>query len=351
MKNWFHPRLRLGVCIPLVLGIEADALGQTNPDPAKIYDDAVPLMREGDYENACRMLQKSYDIEPKFGRLYTLALCRDLQGRTATALGLYKEYLTGTADLEQAELMKHKERRAKAAERVQALNESVPKLKLIWRGEAPRDIDVQVDGRDALPQLNTDWPQDPGDHVITVRKKDGPDQSQTVTLANDQPVNEVDLTPVEVAPVKVDVPAPVPDVHITSERFPDKLLKPAVETPASPSFQRNLGRMWFGVAAAGGVGAGVLGIIAATKKGDVEEGCPRVATQLVCKKAGAAALEEGTMWADAATTSLVLSGALAVVGLVELTRSIPKKTAAERHLQLNVGAGQQHGFVTFSGRF
>lgn len=339
------------MCIPLLLSIEASAFGQTSPDPSKLYEEGVPLMQQGDYENGCRKLQESYDIEPKFGRLYTLALCRDLQGRTATALGLYKDYLTGIAELGEENLGKHGERRAKAAERVRALNESVPKLKLVWRSDIPRDIDVQMDGRDAMPQLNTDWPLDPGDHVLTIRRKNNPDKSQTVTLANDQPVHEVDLTPVEVAPVKGEAQAPVHNVPITPVKVPDKPVNGSTPTAQNRSSQRNLGWMWLGVAGGGSVLAAAFAIKAAAFKGDVEEGCPQKGAKLDCGLAGATALEEGTKWADAATTTLALSGGLAVVGLVELTRRAPTNAVFDRRVHVNIGVGQQHGFVTLSGRF
>lgn len=354
MCRRLYRELRIPLCAGLVLGASfgatSTALGQTNPDPAKLFEEGKADMAKGDYENGCPKLQTSYDLEPKFGRLYTLALCRDRQERTATALALYKDYLTGTAELDDDAKKSHADRMASAAERVRALKEAVPRIKMVWRGDIPEDIDVQLDGRDALPRLNTDLPLDPGDHIITTRKKGRKDDVRTVTLQNGQPTREVDLTPAEVHPVTVEVKPAVPDVAIVPQ-IPAKPPAASNKNPSGGFSQRTLGFMWFGVAGVGGLAASIMGIKAATMTSDVEKGCPRQGVQLVCSTAGAAALDEGMMWGNAASTTLVLSGALAIVGAVELTRHTPKKSAMGRPVYVRVEAGQRQGMITLEGRF
>jgi len=341
MYGQANKALQRSLCASLIL-VASTALGQTAPDPANLYEQGKELMNAGDYVNGCRLLQESYDFEPKFGRLYTLALCRDREGRSATAWALYRDYLAGIAELEGEARESHAKRASDAAERVRALDATVPRLKLVWRGEIPENIDVRLDGRDALPKLNTDWPLDPGDHVITVRENGAAEESRTLKLENGQTPLEVDLTPPEKPPAKIEAPPPEPKVVPPPEKKP---MPKEIKTVANS--QRNLGLMWFGVAGAGLVTATILGIKAATMKTDVERGCPR----LVCTDAGGAALNDGLAWGDAATVTLGLSGALAMVGAVELWgRGKPKKANAQT-LQVHVGAGPSQGFVSVEGKF
>lgn len=342
MYGQVNKSLQWGLCVS-ILFVPSSVFGQPAPEPAKLFEEGKERMNTGDYVNGCRLLQESYDLEPKFGRLYTLALCRDREGRSATAWGLYKDYLTAIAELEGEARESHAKRASDAAERVRALDATVPRLKLVWRGKIPENIDVRLDGRDALPKLNTDWPLDPGEHVIIVRGNGEAEEPRTLKLENGQPTVEVDLTPPEKPPAKVEAPPPEPKV------VPPPEIKPTIQKDKQTGVlsQRTLGLMWFGVAGGGVVAAAILGIKAASMKSDIEKGCPN----LVCSKDGSPLLDEGYAWGNAATITLGLSGALAVVGAVEMWgRGTPKKPVAQK-LNVQIGAGPRDGFVMVEGRF
>lgn len=145
-------------------------------------------MRKGDLVTGCPLLQDSYDDEPNDVCLAALARCRDFEGKRATALEHYREYLGAFEKMSEDDQTRHTERAQFARKRVSELEAVVPTLQLVWRGEVPKDIQVKFDGSDALGQLNTDWPFDPGERRIEVLQKGVADEPRAVTLDAVKPV-------------------------------------------------------------------------------------------------------------------------------------------------------------------
>lgn len=344
----------LAFLVPLSFAPHVQA--QTAPNPKSLFKEAEIALKAGDVATACSKFQESYDIEPKFGRLQALADCRDREGRSATALELYHDYLTGLAQLEERERKNHAKRAAHAAERIRVLEVEVPRLKLVWRGPLDENVDVQVDGRDALPKLNTEWQLDPGDHVVTVRKKDAPDKSQKIKLVNGEPMVEMDLTPPEKPPAPVQPPLDVsevtqPEKPKSTAELQGPPIQQSMATKPSQSYvlsQRHLGFMWLGV---GGLGAGIaagLAYYASTYTAVIDAKCSPTGSRVdTC----AQALNDGYAWGNAATAALVVGGALATVGVVELWGRGTSKPVSPSAMRVRFGVGAQHGVVAVEGRF
>ena len=129
---------------------------------ATLFDAGRALLEQGKYELACENFEESSQLDPKPGTDLSLALCRERQGRTATAWAYYKQAAT------LARIRDHHEQYEIATESAKRLEatlshltihivEPVPGLKITYdnipMGQAQFDIALPVD---------------PGQHLITV---------------------------------------------------------------------------------------------------------------------------------------------------------------------------------------
>ncbi len=143
-------------------------------DPAALFDKGLADMRAHRFPEACRELAESYRIDPHAGGLFTLAECETQSGKTASALADYDRFLNLVAHLPARDRTKQAERAKVAAERRAALARDVPTLTISLDASVPAGSTVTVDGR-AIPSANVGslLPEDPGDHVVSVRAPDG----------------------------------------------------------------------------------------------------------------------------------------------------------------------------------
>ena len=58
-----------------------------------LFEDGVRLMKAGQFDEACPKIAESQRLEPRPGTLFTLAECLANDGKIATALARYEEYL------------------------------------------------------------------------------------------------------------------------------------------------------------------------------------------------------------------------------------------------------------------
>jgi hypothetical protein len=345
-KHW----VRLGIAVGLFC-VEANALGQTAADKKKadkLFAEAKKLDEEEKFAAACPLLEQAQELDPTDGTLFALAECRDHEGKPATALWYYRTYLETSGTLAPNASEKRVKRVESSKARIEALKAQVARLKLVWRGDLPSDIKVTVSGLDGLSQLNTEWPMDPGEHLVVVERGGHAEAPRVVTLESGKAV-DVDLTPI--------VNAEVPTVT-TNEPQQSKLVSrstpPAARgvvptaSPNGPSnAQRIAGGTVFGVGVAGLAVGALLGGIAVRQKDIVDTDCLPDPNGFNCSPAGMTAVQDMNMAGNASTAAFVVGGFASVVGLVLVFKK-PHKTT-NTTVQFTASSG--NGFVSVKGGF
>jgi len=138
--------------------------GAQSEDPAiaeQLFRDGRSLMEAGKTDEACEKFAASQRLAPALGTQLNLAICREKQGKTATAWSLF-------ADVE-AEASRRGDPRARIAhDHETALAGQLKKL-VIEVPAPPPGMVIKLDGT-VLPAgvLGTEIPVDPGEHDLLV---------------------------------------------------------------------------------------------------------------------------------------------------------------------------------------
>ena len=117
-----------------------DSFGQASVVADKLFRQAVESMKAGDFAAACPLLDRSYQLDPKDGTLFTQANCRDREGKLMIAAGHYRAYVRSFEKMTGVTRQKHKERADTAQTRVTEIDIILPKIKLVW--ETPVHIGI-----------------------------------------------------------------------------------------------------------------------------------------------------------------------------------------------------------------
>ena len=161
MKRSTFFAIPLVVATTLSLSVESYAQAQGDPGRADtLYREAVELFKAGNVKGACAKLDESFNLEAKTQTLFSLAKCRQREGRVATAWLQFGELVKrGEREGDAAKLAEYK---AKYAE----LDRLVPRATLKLEAH-PEVTDVKLDGK-SIPR--SEWtapvPVDPGEHVF-----------------------------------------------------------------------------------------------------------------------------------------------------------------------------------------
>ncbi|MBK6516110.1 MAG: hypothetical protein IPG04_18925 [Polyangiaceae bacterium] len=186
-------------------------------DPAAadaLFKEALALLDEGKWSEACPKFKASFDFDPSVSTLINLARCSEHDGKLATAWGQLAEAqrlnLDAPAGPRRSQLEAHIKKLS------DALSTRLPRVRLVLAGAAPQaEVAMARDGV-ALPAsaLGQALPLDPGEHVVSVAAPgyvtaetrftilEG--QSLDVTLEIKRATSEVGpalMPPLEVAPV------------------------------------------------------------------------------------------------------------------------------------------------------
>jgi hypothetical protein len=156
-------------------------------DPGRadaLYREAVDLFKQGNVKGACAKLDESFNLDPKTQTLFSLAKCRQREGRVATAWVQFNELVKrGEREGDATKLAEYK---AKAAE----VDRLVPRATLRLETH-PEVTEVRLDGK---PLPRSEWsapiPIDPGEHVfhfagtgkLETEKRINLRESETITV-------------------------------------------------------------------------------------------------------------------------------------------------------------------------
>lgn len=254
-----------------LLLVPCSALAQSDTAIAEqLFRDGRQLMDQGKTDEACEKFLASQRLAPALGTQLNLAICREKQGKTATAWSIF-------ADVEAAAERKGDPRARIAHDHEAALAGQLKKV-VIEVPSPPAGMVIKLDGT-VLPAgaLGTEIPLDPGDHdlLVTAPGKKPWEQSKLslgpsattvhvrVELEDEAPA----AAPPTAAPATTTDATPQPAPALTDTRGPDTQ---ASEQPSSGGgdTKRTIG--WI-VGGAGLVALGVAGyygLTAISRKND-----------------------------------------------------------------------------------
>jgi hypothetical protein len=300
-------------------------------------------LNRGEYATALILFRTSQELYPSPGTLLNLALCEERLGMVGSALQHFQEVVR---------LLPPGDERLSIARNGAAMIEPrVPRLRIEVAKGAPEGISLLRDGAPiAAADLGKDLPLDPGKHVVVVKAPGRADRPYAITLVEgarevltvepgpDPSAAASDPKPRE--PARGDPPvAPVSAPPIGAGA--------AVPPPDFPSFDPTAGNptrtAGFMVGGVGVVSLAVgvtTGVLAFSKKDEVDSLCPRAD---VCSEEGVSAERTGKALAMTSTITVILgvAGVGAGATLLVLSRggSKPKPAAAIGPLVLPGGAG------------
>ncbi len=168
-----------------------------------LFDEAVKLMDQGRFAEACPKLAESQRLDPGGGTLLNLGFCRQNEGKLASAWATYNEALS------QAIKDGRKDRETAARTHVDELEGKVAKLAIDVSDAAKQiaDIEIRLDG---TPVRQAAWgvlsPIDRGSHAIVVTAPGKREHHASVEVKSDGTVQRVSIPPLENAPVTAPPP-------------------------------------------------------------------------------------------------------------------------------------------------
>ena len=257
----------------------------------ELFKQGKALMNEGKFKEACPKLQESQRLDPGGGTVLNLAVCRESEGRTATAWTLFHEALAF------AKRDGREDRRTIAEEHIAALQPKLARVRVTV--DVASTITVTIDGEPfARAAWNDAVPIDPGDHKI---EASAPGKKGFVTTIHSAPgeTSTVEIGALEAEPVVPPIAPPPP--------------KKDVRPPASPPPSSTIPT---GTWIAGGIGVVALGAAgyfsarALGARGDSDDACVKG-----CTEEGVIANDRAKGFADAATVSVVIGVASRATGV------------------------------------
>ncbi len=283
-----------------------------------LFDDGVVAMQRGDYAHACPLVAESLRMEPRPGTLFTLAECRRLEGRTATALARYREYLRRFERMDDAQRQAQRGRDALAQEQVEALEAETPKLELVLEAPLPDGATVSRDGVTlGAPSLGRPLPVDPGQHTIVITAPGYRDVEVTAEALRAQTVRVPlpRLEPIPVAPPPAPTQETVPAQNRVPPPPPSPVAPPPTADAAGPTAWQVASYGLIGVGAASLVTGVITGAIALDRGATVrEEECTFVGE--TCSAAGVEQLDDLKPLAHVSTATLITGAVLGSAGIV-----------------------------------
>jgi hypothetical protein len=289
-----------------------------------LFDEARTLMDAGSFSEACPKLAQSQRLDPASGTLLNLALCREREGKTASA------WLAYTETVSLAEKENNAERKQLALERIAEIEPDLSRLRLIVPEPTPKDFWVAVDDvRLNQAVWSVAVPVDPGTHRISA----GAPGMKLASRSVDVPTtgSTIELRLPELEPLPAAIPA---------------AKKPPVRTdePSSNDGHWLATGASFGLAAAGLAVGTYAGIRAGAEWDERNAHCTGG-----CNQRGVDAGERANEFATVSNIAFSVGIVALGVGsyLLVTTPERPKTTA----LRVSAAVGGRAAFVAAQGAF
>jgi hypothetical protein len=249
----------VSTCLGSGLARAQSAVPENQVLAQSLFDDAVALMRDGRYVEACPKFAESHRLDPAGGTVINLAYCLEKQKKLASAYAAYSDAVSF------AIRDGRKEREATARERVQAIAHLLSRIAVRVEGPSQLEgLEVFLDGTALRPAAWGGSPVDPGPHRVRATAPGHREWVETLTVDAEGQTREVVVPVLPLLPPEPSVaPPPVaPPVHV-----------PVDERPAS-GWRRPAAIVSFGVGGAA-LGAGlVTGALAISRHNASNRDCP-----------------------------------------------------------------------------
>lgn len=300
-----------------------------------LFDSGKALMSAGKTDEACEKFAESERLDPRSGTLLNLAVCREQQGKIATAWLLFQEAIP----LSRNDARPDREKLAK--DKLAEIEPRLPRLAI----EVPFPVDAIEVSLDGVAVGKAAWseaaPIDPGDHQITVRAPGKKPWSTVVTIGP-----AADRHVVSVPNLEDDLPAVAPAASSASASASAPAPRP--EPRHVPPERSNVAGYVIGGAGIAALGVGAFfGLRASQKWDDAQSNC----TGDVCNAQAESLSREAN---TAAWVSNVGVG-LGLVGIGVATWLLVSAPGDKPHTKAGVRASPIAGTSTLglgvSGRF
>jgi hypothetical protein len=306
-------RARWFAVAPALVVTAASLLARAQQTPSQkkadeLFTKANQLADHGNFAEACPRYEESNTLDPAIGTKFNLADCYEHVGRLATALTLFREVERVAGETGKIE------RRDGARKRADALEKSVPRVKIVLAPSADiQGLVVTLDDKLLTrDDLGRSLPLDPGRHTVSANAVGHLPWSKTLDLPDPE---GRDLVVPELERVLLVTP-------------------PAVAVPVAPADSRGIGARKTLALASGGVGlagivvGSVLGILAIKEHEDYTQDCGNSICQsqaalMSAKGPASTAITEGNV-----STAGFVVGGVGIAAAVVLWFTAPKKEQA-----------------------
>ena len=167
-----------------------------------LFDDGRVLMDAGRYAEACPKFAESQRLDPGGGTLLNLALCHELEGKTASAWTEFRDALS-LASRDQ-----RKDRQDLAEQHIITLAAKLTRLTVVVpEAVAASEPEISFD-RTRLPNAawNTTFPVDPGEHRLAVTAAGRPRWETVVSATEPGRTYRVEVALVDGPPAPPELP-------------------------------------------------------------------------------------------------------------------------------------------------
>jgi hypothetical protein len=243
------------------LGVALPARAQDEPDPAaaELFRQGRDLIKKGDWKGGCEKLDASMKRYAAASTLLNLALCRQEEGRVATAWAMVQQALVLNRDTVGAQ---RRERLQATAEELLAKLE--PRLSRLRVTVVPPTEGARVDEAGRSLPLDSAVPFDPGPHDLVLSVPGRADVKRQVTLREGETLS-------------VELAAPPAGPPPGDPKDDAKKAAPVTPPPEGPAQSEGGIPVWAWIVGSAGLACGGVaigfGVDAAITTGNLKDRC------------------------------------------------------------------------------
>lgn len=272
----------------------------------ELFHQGRALLAQGRYAEACSKLEESQRLDPGGGTLLNLALCHELQGRTATAWSEFYEALAV------ARRGGREDREDQAQRHIDALEPRLVRLTIVVPAAVEADDPtIRLDGN-VVPRAawGSAIPIDPGTHVVDTDAPGRVHWQRSIEIKRDGGTAALDIPPLEGLTPRTPVPILPPSAPALPARSAP-YGPPIAVHPATGGWQRPLA---VGIGALGFLGMALGAVFSLEATAEWHDAQPHCVGG--CDDVGYRVWSSANQDASHSTLAFALGGAAIAGGLV-----------------------------------